>query len=1084
MKTTSLLRLAAAHGALAIAVFAAPAFAQDTAPADTISDACSDTDGNGVCDDVQTSGSIVVTGSRIRRPNLESTVPIASISGDVLTETGRTNIGDELNDLPQLRSTFAQSNPGLGIGIAGLNLLDLRGLGTARTLVLVNGRRHVPADINNNGVSPDVNTIPNDLIERVDIVTGGNSAVYGSDAIAGVVNFILKRNFQGFQIRGSTGVAEEGYGGNQYVSALFGTNFGDGRGNVTLHGEYAHQDRVFASDIQYLNTNNGLAVTDIDPAGLVNGSDGIPDRTFLRDIRGTTISRFGLVPVNQAAATPACGVGISNGVTAGVPYTCTFLFAQGGSLVPQTGSRFGTGSNSGIVGGNGDTGREANLTPVLPALERYNFNFLGHYEFAPAAEVFVEAKWNRTNVQGSAFGASFIQGVQNQFRDSRERIRLDNPFLNPADRNTLATAILASNCNTSLTVACGALTAAQRTAIAAGTYRFVTARRLTDVGIRDEQFQRDTYRVVGGLRGTFNTDWNYEISANYGKFKENTLASGFVNKQRFVLSLDAGRNPTTGAIQCRSQFDPASATAYTGGLDAATAATNQARLAADIAACVPYNPFGQGDNSAAAAYFGQPYRNRATLDQLVLSGFVSGDTSGFFNMPGGPVSFAVGAEYRREKSFFTQDADVQAGFTNAVSLPTFSPKPFTVKEVYGELRIPILKDTPFFEELTLSGAGRVAKYRGGTGTVYAYNAGIDYAPIRDIRFRANYSRAVRAPNLSETSSPLVENFAPGFQDPCRTNNIGAGSQFRAANCAADLGALLNDPSFANQNAYSLQVVSGSNPNLTAEKSNSLTVGTVIEPRFIPNLSLSVDYYNIKVNGVITSVSAQNIVNGCYDAPTLSNPFCGVFTRFRGPGTGPNGEVAGQVRANTLIQAPLNFAKRIREGVDVQVNYRTDVSENVKFSTSFIYTHNLQISNFANPTDPTFENRILGELGDPVDEFRWDIDLGYKEFTVGYRMHYIGPMYVGAYEDFNSLGGRAPENADFSDIQKYQEVFYHDLRLEWNLANAGIAKDFKFYAGVNNLFDTHPPLGLTGIGAGSAIYDFRGRNYYAGFRARF
>ena len=155
---------------------------------------------------------VTVTGSRIRRPNLESVVPVTSIAGEQLFERGQSNIGDALNDLPQLRSTFAQQNPGLGIGIAGLNLLDLRGLGTSRTLVLVNGRRHVPADILNNAVSPDVNTIPNDLIERVDIVTGGNSAVYGSDAIAGVVNFILRRSFEGLQVRGTAAVTGAGDG--------------------------------------------------------------------------------------------------------------------------------------------------------------------------------------------------------------------------------------------------------------------------------------------------------------------------------------------------------------------------------------------------------------------------------------------------------------------------------------------------------------------------------------------------------------------------------------------------------------------------------------------------------------------------------------------------------------------------------------------------------------------------------------------------------------------------------------------------------------------------------------------------------
>ena len=209
----------------------------------------------------------LVTGSRIRRPNLESTVPITSIGGEQIFQQGDTNVGETLNELPQLRSTFAQQNPGLGIGIAGLNLLDLRGLGTQRTLVLVNGRRHVPADILNNAVSPDVNTIPNDLIERVDIVTGGNSAIYGSDAIAGVVNFILRRDFDGLQVRGNAAHDRRGLRRQANMSsAMYGLNFADGRGNITVHGEYAHQDRIFASDIPWFRGTTASAWSTPTPA--------------------------------------------------------------------------------------------------------------------------------------------------------------------------------------------------------------------------------------------------------------------------------------------------------------------------------------------------------------------------------------------------------------------------------------------------------------------------------------------------------------------------------------------------------------------------------------------------------------------------------------------------------------------------------------------------------------------------------------------------------------------------------------------------------------------------------------------------
>jgi outer membrane receptor protein involved in Fe transport len=1066
--------------------FAAPAYAQDelaAAPAQP------------EADEGQT---VEVTGSRIRRPNVESQLPITSIGGEEFFQQGSNNIGDTLNDLPQLRSTFAQQNPGLGIGIAGLNLLDLRGLGTQRTLVLVNGRRHVGADILNNAVSPDVNTIPNDLIERVDVVTGGNSAIYGSDAIAGVINFILRRDFDGLQIRGNAAMSGEGYGANQYASAMYGMNFGDGRGNITLHAEYARQERVYASDIPAFRRNDAFGVVDNDTAGLPENSDGFPDRIFFHDLRSASIHFQGLVPITQRVAAPACGLGIAatNGApqNTGNPYNCTYIFNAAGNLLTQTGTRFGTGIIGGIVGGNGQTGREQRIVSVLPGMQRYNANLLAHYSFSDALEAFVEAKFVRVDIQGSNAGPSFIQGTFGQY-DIRERIRLDNPFLAPADRTTLTNAILTSGCNTSLTAACsaarstfggqgigGALNAADIAAINAGTYRFVVSRLLLDSGIRDEDFQRDTWRVVGGLRGTFNDDWNYEISANYGKMEETTTTYGYVDRQRFMLALDAGRNPVTGAIQCRSQFDAASATPFTQNLPAATIAANQAKLAADIAACIPYNPIGGLNNNASASYFTYNATHTASQDQLVLSAFVGGDSSQLFELPGGPVRFAVGVEYRRENAFYEEDPFVQSGATNAVVIPTFSPPTFSVKEAFGEIQIPLLRDTPFFHELTVSGAARVASYGGGTGTVWSYNGGVEWSPIRDVRFRGNYGRAVRAPNVSETGFPVVPNFAPGFQDPCAPNQIGAGSTFRSANCQADLGALL--PNLVAV-TYSLPILSGSNPDLVAETSDSWTVGAVVQPRFLPGLSFTVDYYDITVNGVITSLSAQAIVNGCYDQPDLANTLCAQFTRFRGPGNGPMGEVAGAILGNSLNAAPFNFAKRIRRGVDFELVYRTNLGEDTRMNARLLYTHQLQNSNYQSATDTTFENRLLGELGDPVDEARFDVSLTHKEFTIGYRARYIGSMWVNLYEDFNSLQGRTPQDSDWADIRKFPSVLYHDLRFEWNVAGGGgIGENLNFFFGVDNVFDRDPPLGSTATGVGSAIYSIRGRNFYGGFRARF
>lgn len=1090
-RATSLESAALAVAVLGVATAATPAFAQDAQASLPQTAQCADENSNGVCDNEETN-TIVVTGSRIPRPNLSSTVPITSIGGETFLKQGQTNIGDTLNDLPQLRSTFAQQNPGLGIGIAGLNLLDLRGLGTQRTLVLVNGRRHVAADILNNAVSPDINTIPNDLIERVDIVTGGNSAIYGSDAIAGVVNFVLRRSYEGLQLRTTGGITEAGFGGNGYVSAMWGKNFNGGASNITLHGEYSRAERVFASDVPAFRSNDNYATVDLDPssgAGITFGSDGFPDTQFIRNLSSTTIHYAGLIPVNQKNIPGAGPCGNATVSTIGGPnnqgaaFSCTYIFTPDGRLTAQTGTRFGTGINSGIYNSNGQTGREGKTVSVLPFNERFNFNLLARHEFSPAAELFLEAKWARTNVLGNNAGPSFIQGTQTQF-DFRERPRLDNPFLNPADRTTLANAILASGCRSDLQVTCpaaGNLTATDTANIANGSYRFVLARNLLDVGLRDEKFQRDTWRAVLGMKGTFNTDWTYEISANYGQFREDVKANGYIDRQRFVLAMDAGRDPTTGQIKCRAQFDPASALAIqrTDAVSTAIAAANAARLAADIAACVPYNPFGTPDNSASIAYFSRVFTANSGLSQFVGSAFMSGDTSGFFNLPGGPISFALGGEYRRETAFYKQDRFATDGFTNGVSIPDFVPPAFEVKEGYGEVRLPLLKDLPLIQDLTLSGAGRVAKYQGKVGTQWSYNAGVDWTPVSDIRFRANYSRAVRAPNVSETGFPLVPNFSNNFSDPCNPANI-TQSTLRQQNCLADIGAT-NLAGLTNI-SQSLPIVSGSNPNLISEVSDSYTVGTVIQPRWIPGFNLSIDYYDITVKNVIASIGVNTLVNLCYDTPR-PNIFCGQFTRWNGPGLGPNGEQPGRILGNSLINAPVNFAKRVRRGIDVNFNYRRDFGW-LDFSTDAVYTHSLINSNYQDPTNPNFESRVLGQLGDPKDEFRWDFNFGVGPVTLGYRTRYIGPMYRTGYNNLFALNGIDPQNIDAFPTTQFPRVWYHDLRFDIDvLKNKG--SSLLVYFGVDNFMNQGVPEGATtATGSGSAIYSFRGRTFFAGARARF
>ena len=1031
-------------------------------------------------------GEVVVTGSRIRRPNLESTVPIASIRSQDIYSRADPSLGETLNDLPQLRSTFSQQNPGSGIGIAGLNLLDLRGLGVQRTLVLVNGRRHVPSDIQNTAAAVDINTIPIDLLDRVDVVTGGNSAVYGSDAIAGVVNFVLKKNFDGLQLRAGASIPQFKAGGNQYVSGIAGKNFADGRGNLTLAVEYSNQERLFASSIPFLRRADGFVTNDTDGVGLTNGSDGIFDTVFARDIRSSTISRFGVIPVVQTrnAAAP-CGVGIPSGAGTRTNYNCNYRFDSLGNLLLQTGDRISTGPTGTFLGGSGDNNREDRLLSVLPQNERFTANILGHFQASDAADFFVEAKYARAHTIGSNSGPAFNQGFNQTFADYRANYRLDNPFLSAQARSILTSAILASGSNTSLTGGGGALTAANRVAIADGSYRFTNARNFTDLGIRDEDTVREVYRAVLGVRGDITSHVNYEVSGNYGRANQRITILGNVNQQRLLLAQDAGIDPNNVAagIQCRSKFDP-TARGGIADLDGNPAAA--ARLAGDIAACVPYNAFGGLDNTAARNYIVSDSGSTGRLEQYNATAFVNVDSGGFFNLPGGAVAVVVGGEYRREKARFVADQDVQDGLTFLNSLQTFAPPALEVAEGFGEINVPILKDIPFFQSLTLSGAARYSHYNkayGSTGGVWAYNFGGEWAPIRDIRFRANYGKAVRAPNYTDTATPSNQDFAPGFLDPCNAGRIGAGQPQRQANCQADLGALLNNADFQGLTnlGYSLELISGSNPNLRQETSKSLTIGAVVTPRFLPGFDLTVDYFDIDVSNVITAASAQQIVDLCYD----NRQFCDLFQRYTGSGLGPNGEVPGQIIQGSLLQSSLNFASLKRRGIDVQVNYNRRLTEDLRVNLRGYYTHQIRNSNFTDPTRPDFETRVLNQLGDPKDEFTLNADFTVGKLTAGYGLHYIGPMLTTAYANLYPINGNPPLNEDVISIRKYPDVFYHNVRLSLQLgATTEERKGFEWFVGIDNVGNRKPPLGSTGTGAGSAIYEVLGRSFFTGVRATF
>jgi outer membrane receptor protein involved in Fe transport len=536
--------------------------------------------------------------------------------------------------------------------------------------------------------------------------------------------------------------------------------------------------------------------------------------------------------------------------------------------------------------------------------------------------------------------------------------------------------------------------------------------------------------------------------------------------------------------------------------------------------CVPINIFGSGlATPEALAFSHRDSVNTEFASQMVASAFVGGDFSQLFELPGGPISFALGAEWRKEKANIDYDDITSNGQTFLNALQDFRPPALKVKEAYGELFFPILKDLPFAQELSVNVAGRVSDYGGAsarTGTVYAYNIQGIFAPIEDIRFRAAYATSVRAPTQSDLFFPQTESFN-FLADPCDQNNIGTG--VRVANCATEgVPTVHNAASSAacvgsafpgavgtpwrNCTALtqSISISQGGNPLLNEERGKSLTVGAVIKPRFIPGLTLTVDYYKIKVQDQIALLGAQTIINLCYDnASGTANPFCALVSRD--PAT-------GLFAVPAAISAGVNFASQRTKGLDFDIDYRRTFDNGDRLRLSAIATRVLALNDFPDPTNPTVPNRRLSELGDPQWAASAFFDYDFGDIDFRYTARYIGKQVNGAlaYETLNAYTGLCPvsgvtpntggingaavpctagtlttvpaNNADALAKKWYPDILYHDIRFGIDVGN-----DFRFYGGVSNLLDRQPPNGELGTVGGSPFDSF-GRNFFFGVNAEF
>ena len=949
---------------------------------------------------------IVVTGSRVTRDGFEAPTPVMVLTQEDIQNTSPTNnIADFVNQLPALAGSIRPSNSRLELsnGIAGINALNLRSLGTVRTLVLIDGRRSVGSTAS--GVV-DINTIPQSLVERVEVVTGGASAAYGSDAVAGVTNFILKKDFSGLKLSGDVGATDEGDGFNYSASMAAGVKFADGRGRLIVAGEIAHSDGIFEVDRDWNHTG---FVRIQNPAWTAN----------------STVPRYLLrTQVGAANSTPGGLITASTGGTAN--RLCGIYFGQGGSINQyQFGTlTFPSPACSAVPqltqGGDwrvNDSGRRIGLSPEE---DRYGLFGRLSFEVSDGVTLFAEASYNRQKTLFNA-GPNLMTGLS----------------LNATGCGTAATAAAApTTCNAFLYNTLGP---AGLTGLTSATL----ATTAVDLPGRGSNNERKVQRYLIGAEGEFEAfgkSANWDVYAQYGRAE---LHEQLTNIQQTVKRNNAlaavfapAGNPNNlpvGSIQCLINVN--------------------ASTADDDPACRPLNLLGIGvaDPAAIDYILGDPFRDQ-TLEQTVIGANLSLTP---FATWAGDVSIAIGAEYRKEEIDGFVPAEFQPIFnpttgasTSVWSVGNFRPSKgsYNVKEAYLETVVPLGFGLEF------NGAVRGTDYS-TSGYVTTWKLGATWQPIDDIRLRVTRSRDIRAPNLNElfqagtaNTSTVTNPFFPGA-------GPGTGT-------------------YGSSLSY-LGTITG-NPNLRPEKADSWNIGAVFTPRFIPGFSLSADYFDIKVKQAIDSLSADDIVNRCFEG--LAD-FCAAIT--------PDPANPSRV---LISRQPVNFSSLVMRGVDLEAAYRMPLAGG-NFTLRGLATR--YIDNIVTTGVPGFVPlNSVGTLGvgtgtqsiTPKWIYRFTAAYDTDDFSLtatargvsdgrydatGIECGTTCPISTNqfpTYED-NSIGGAT----------------YVDLNATFKF-DAMSKGDAEFFVNVTNVFDSDPILlPETGLAANSTYSDLLGRSFRVGVR---
>ncbi len=970
-------RLALLMGAVPVGLNATNAFAQDQQAATA----------------AEPEAEVIVTGSRIRQANLETTSPVTQVSAADIEAQGVTRIEDLVNQLPQ---AFAAQNATVSNGSTGTATINLRGLGSARTLVLVDGRRMPYGGVTNSAA--DVNQVPTEMVERVDVLTGGASAAYGSDALAGVVNFILKKDFEGVQFDVNYGLYQHnnGFGGpgavklrdviagrsatnpaqfqlpdsnvtdgtTRRVSMMLGVGTEDGRGNITAYASFLDGDEVLQRDRDFSACALGANPTVSFACG------------------GSATSFPGLFTTDFA--TVLLTVGPNN------------------TFVPYVGSQ-----------------NAYNFGPTnyfLRPERRYNFGAMGNYEFNDKAELYTQLMFTdyRSIAQIAPGGAFFDTAT----------INCGNPLLS----NQQATAIGCS---------------AAEIAADASTDLYI-GRRNVEGGGRRQSFRNSSFRGVVGLRGDFNESWDYDVSAQYSRLSADQETLNYFVIDRLERALDVVSTPNGPA--CRSVVN---------GSDPG---------------CVPYNIFTLGGVTPAALnYLQAPGIQTGTIEQDVIQASVSGDLGSVgFKSPAAEegVKVVFGAEYRRDKLVNVTDSLLSTAALSGTGGATIGIEGSTkVTDIFTEFKIPLVEDRPGFHRLGLEAAYRFSDY-GDSLTTDTYKFALDWAPVSDVRLRASYQRAVRAPNIIELFTAQGFNLFDLDGDPCGAADRNPAAT--AAECiatgvpAANVGSVALDSPAGQYN-----FLQGGNTDLNPESSDTYSYGVVFTPSFIQGFTLSIDYFKIEVEDLVSTFGAENTLNACY-----VNGDAAACSRIRR-------NAAGQlwVGSGNVIDTNINIGSLETSGFDIVANYGgIELGNYGSLSFNLVSTYLDELITNPGPGIDPYDcvGFFAGVCGTPNPEWRHRLRAQWKS---PYKLDVsLTLRHYSSVEGYQQPANRID--------RKFASETYIDLFSTYSLFDN---TELRF--GVNNVFDNDPSLnasvGTTGNGnTYPQTYDALGRYIFAGVKVNF